>query len=223
MERDFATNLTGAAFLAAALMLWGGWMLLPRRIGAFFRPDDFAAIGARLQFWLWMYRVHLFGVVVTALALVALAALPAERSVQVLVAPGAAVAVAGLIVGAAGSAFYYHFGVWGTIELTAKPPDAVRGFVDSLRLTTEYVTCLVRFGRVFSGLGLLVLAVGLLRWGFLPPWVGWGAAVIGVASMALTMLLPDNWSVYTPVFHLLSLWMAATGVVILWSGIGTGT
>jgi hypothetical protein len=140
----------------------------------------------------------------------------------VLIWPGAAVAVAGLIVGAAGSTFYYHFGVWGTIELTGKPPDAVIRFVDSLRMTTEYVTCLVRFGRVFSGLGLLVLALGLLRWQVFPFWVGWGAAAIGMAAMALTMLLPDNWSLYTPVFHLQSLWLAATGVILLWSGIGSG-
>jgi hypothetical protein len=222
MEKDFATNLTGGAFLAAALMLWGGWMLLPRRIGAYFQVDDFSAIGPRLHFWLWMYRVHLFGVVVAALALVALAALPVERSVRVLVWPGAAVGVAGLIVGAVGSAFYYHFGVWGTLDLAGKPPDAVQRFVDSLRLSTEYVTCLVRFGRVFSGLGLLVLAVGLLRWQALPLWIGWSAAGLGVAAMALTMLFPDHWSLYTPVFHLQSLWLGATGVVLLWSGISPG-
>jgi hypothetical protein len=162
--------------------------------------------------------VHLFGVVVTALALVALAALPTDRSVRVLVWPGAAVAVAGLIVGAVGSAFYYHFGVWGTIDLTGKPPDAVQQFVESLRLTTEYVTCLVRFGRVFSGLGLLVLAVGLLRWQVFPPWIGFGAAGIGLAAMALTMLFPDHWSLYTPIFHLQAVWLIATGVVLLSTG-----
>ncbi|HEV3004379.1 MAG TPA: hypothetical protein VGX78_07945, partial [Pirellulales bacterium] len=64
MEKDFATNVTGCAFLAAAVMLWGGWVFLPRRLGPFFRPEDFPAIGARLHFWLWLYRIHLFGVVV---------------------------------------------------------------------------------------------------------------------------------------------------------------
>jgi hypothetical protein len=223
MVTEFATHLTGGAFLAAALMLWGGWLLLPRRVGAFFQPEDFPAIGARLHFWLWMYRVHLFGMVVTALALVALAALLADQPARVMVWPGVVVAVAGLIVGATGSAFYYHFGVWGALELRDKPADVVRGFVASLRLTTEYVTCLVRFGRVFSGLGLFVLAVGLLRWQVLPFGLGLSGAGIGLAAMGLTMLFPDNWSLYTPVFHLQALWLVLIGVILLGPGLSLGT
>ena len=223
MLRDFTTDVTGWLFLAGALLLWGGWMLLHHRVGMFFRDDDFHAIGNRLHLWLWLYRVHLFGVVVSALALVALAALlvnrPAER---ILVWPGAAVAVAGLIVGAIGSAFYYHFGVWGALE-SRKTANAARDLVEALHLPTHYVTCLVRFGRVFCGLGLTVLAVGLLRGEVLPWWVGGGAAALGVAAMALTMLWPDNWALYTPVFHLQVLWLAATGAYLLLYGIGQGS
>ena len=223
MLRDFTTDVTGWLFLAGALMLWGGWVLLPRRVGMFFQSEDFPAIGARLHLWLWLYRVHLFGVVVTALALVALSALSADRpAVRILVWPGAGVAVAGLIVGAVGSAFYYHFGVWGALE-TRNSPSAAKELVESLHLPTHYVTCLVRFGRVFCGLGLTVLAVGLLRGAVLPWWVGGGAAALGVAAMALTMLWPDNWALYTPVFHLQSLWLAATGAYLLLYGIGQAT
>jgi hypothetical protein len=223
MHRDFTTDVAGWFFLAGALMLWAGWVLLPHRVGMFFRSDDFPAISARLHLWLWLYRVHLFGVVVSALALVALAALLANQpTVRILVWPGAAVAVAGLIVGAVGSAFYYHFGVWGALE-TRKTPNAAKDLVVSLHLPTHYVTCLVRFGRVFCGLGLTVLAMGLLRGETLPWWVGGGAAGLGVAAMALTMTLPDNWALYTPVFHLQALWLAATGAYLLRYGIGQGT
>ena len=222
MLRDFTTDVTGWVFLAGALMLWSGGVLLPRRVGMFFRSDDFPAIGARLQLWLWLYRVHLFGVVVSALALVALAALvQGQPAVRVLVWPGAAVGVAGLIVGAVGLAFYYHFGVWGALE-TRKRPNAAKELVEALHLPTHYVTCLVRFGRVFCGLGLTVLAVGLLHGEVLPWWVGGGAAALGVAAMALTMLWPDNWALYTPVFHLQALWLAATGAYLLLYGIGQG-
>src|SRR5436305_6642759 len=134
MLQDFTTDVTGWLFLAGALMLWGGWVLLPRRVGMFFRGDDFPAIGAHLLLWLWLYRVHLFGVVVSALALVALAALvQGQPAVRVLVWPGAAVGVAGLIVGAVGSAFYYHFGVWGALE-TRRSAGAAKGLVESLHL-----------------------------------------------------------------------------------------
>ncbi len=223
MLRDFTTDVTGGLFLAGALLLWGGYVLLPHRVGMFFRKEDFPPIGARLQLWLWLYRVHLFGMVITALALVALAALlTSQPAVRVLVWPGAAVAVAGLIVGAAGSAFYYHFGVWGALE-TRKTDHTAETLVTSLQLPTHYVTCLVRFGRVFCGLGLTVLAVGLLRGEVLPWWVGGGAVALGLAAMALTMTLPDRWDLYTPVFHLQALWQAATGVYLLLCGIGQGT
>jgi hypothetical protein len=220
MLQDVTTQVTGWFFLAGALMFWGGAVLLPRRVGMFFRSDDFPAIGAHLHLWLWIYRVHLFGMVVSALALAALAALTTNRpAVRVLVWPGAAVAVAGLSVGAVGSAFYYHFGVWGALE-TRKGPSAAHDLVESLHLPTHYVTCLVRFGRVFCGLGLTVLAVGLLHGDFLPWWIGASAAGLGVAAMALTMLWPDNWALYTPVFHLQALWLAATGAYLLLYGIG---
>jgi hypothetical protein len=215
VEDPFAVRVVGGAFLAAALMLWGGWALLHRRIGMFFVPDDFARVGARLHAWLWLYRVHLFGMVTSALAVMALAALLADRPARLLVWPGAAVAVAGFIVGAAGSAFYYHFGVWGAMETKGKPQPAASELVAALRLPTHYVTCLVRFGRVFSGLGLLVLAVGLLLWPVLPLWLGWFAAAVGLAVMAVTMLFPDNWTLYTPIFHLQAMWQAATGLPLL--------
>jgi hypothetical protein len=223
MLHDFTTDVSGWFFVAGAVMLWGGWMLLPRRVGMFFQSDDFPAIGARLQLWLWLYRIHLFGVVVTALALGALASLLANQpAVRIFVWPGAAVGVAGLIVGAVGSAFYYHFGVWGALE-TRKSANAAQQLVESLLLPTHYVTCLVRFGRVFCGLGLTVLAVGLLHGDVLPWWIGGGAAALGLAAMALTMLFPDNWALYTPVFHLQSLWLAATGAYLLAYGVGYAT
>jgi hypothetical protein len=223
MVTDFATDVTGCLFLAGAVMLWGGWMLLPRKVGMFLSSDDFPAISARLQLWLWLYRVHLFGVVVSALALVALAALLGNRpEVRVFVWPGAAVGVAGLIVGAVGSAFYYHFGVWGAFE-SRRDPDTSGKLIESLFLATHYVTCLVRFGRVFCGLGLSVLAVGLLHGDVFPWWIGYGAAGLGVAAMAITMLMPDSWALYQPVFHLQSLWLAATGVYLLLNGLAAVT
>jgi len=48
-------------------------------------------------------------------------------------------------------------------------------------------------------------------------WV-WDSHIFGV-----TMLLPDNWALYTPVFHLQSLWLAASGAYLLLYGIGQGT
>src|SRR5215210_2370743 len=126
------------------------------------------------------------------MALVALATSVAASEARVLVRPGVAVAAAGAVTGALAAAFYYHFGAWGALDLADKPADTVRAFVGSLRVGTEYVTCLVRFGRVFFGLGQVVLAVGLLHGGVLPPWLIAGAGVLGVAAMVVTMAFPDD-------------------------------
>ncbi len=219
MKKEFSTNLAGCFFIAASLMLWGGWMLLPHHIGVFFQSDDFPPIYERLRFWLWMYRIHLFGMIVSVLALVALGTLLAETEARILAWPGVAVASAGLIVSAIAAAFYYHFGVWGSIEMNGKSADAVLSFVDSLKITTEYVTCLVRFGRVFTGLGLLVLSLGLIKWRPLHLGIGISAAVIGLLSMAITMGFPDDLWFYMPVFHLTAFWLVATGIVMLRSGV----
>ena len=118
MKRTFATTVIGWFFCLAGLMMWLGWMIMPLHIGVYFEPADFAAIHEHFHLWIWMYRVHLFGYVVAAMAVVALAAVSTEPDVRVLMFPGAAVATAGLIVGALGAAFYYHHGAWGALELS---------------------------------------------------------------------------------------------------------
>ena len=217
--RDFSTRFTAWSFVAAAIMFWGGWMLMPTHIGTFFEPDDFARVHESFDLWIWTFRFHLFGMIVTAIALVALASLLTNSEARVVVWPGAAVATAGMVVGALGAAFYYHHGAWGALDMNGKSTVEIREFVDALRINTEYVTCLVRFSRVFSGLGLLVLGFGLIKWKIVPIWIGWGAVAIGLAAMALTMLLPDQMSLYMPVFHVKSLWLLVTGLVILRSGL----
>jgi hypothetical protein len=158
--------------------------------------------------------VHLFGMIVAVMALVALAALVADSPARILVWPAVAVASSGLVVGALAAAFYYHHGAWGSMQLAGKSAEQAQAFVEALRVDTEYVTCLTRFGRVFSGLGLVVLAWGLGRFQLLPAWNGLVAGLIGLGAMALTMALPDQLSYYLPIFHAFSLWMLATGVMI---------
>lgn len=219
MRRDLSTSITAWLFIVGAVMLWAGWVLMPVHIGTFFEPENFSEVYDKLQFWIWMYRIHIFGFLIAAMALVALGAVVTEIEARVVMWPGIAVAAAGLIVGALATAFYYHHGAWGAIQMAGQSSEALGIHVDSLRNDTEYVTCLVRFGRVFFGLGLVVLAAGLLKWKVVPPVIGGGAALLGIAAMALTMAFPDNMEFYVPVFHLNSLWLLATGIVVLRSGL----
>ncbi len=73
----------------------------------------------------------------------------------------------------------------------------------------------MRFARVFFGLGLVVLAAGLLRWGILPTVIAGTAALLGVAGMALTMAFPDEMTWYVPLFHMNCLWLLTTGLTVL--------
>lgn len=218
MIRDFSVRFTAWSFVAAAIIMWGGWMSIPTHIGTYFEPDDFASVYSSLYLFIWTFRFYMFGMVITAIALFALASQLTNSHARVLVWPGAAVAAAGMIVGAVGAAFYYHHGVWGAIEMNGKSPIEISTFIDALRVDTEYVTCLVRFGRNFYGLGLVVAGSGLIKWKILPTWIGWAAVAIGAASMAITMLLTDM-SLYMPVFHINAFWLLLMGVVILRNGL----
>ena len=94
-----------------------------------------------------------FGHVVAVMALVALATLVAGTESRILVWPAVAVFGTGLMLAAVAAAFYYHFGAWGSVDMDGQSAEAVERFITSLRATTEYVTCLVRFSRVFIGVG----------------------------------------------------------------------
>ena len=211
----FATQVTGWLFVAAAAMTWVGITFLPVPIGSFFERDDFSRVLKRLRVWIWLYRVYLFGHLVALMAFVALATLLSDAPARILIWPAVAVCGAGLLTTALAAAFYYHFGAWGALDMKGRSPEEVDGFVDSLHVTTEYVTCLVRFGRVFFGLGQLVLGIGLLHGGLAPAGVGASAAILGIAAMALTMGLPDDLHLYRYIFHLNILWLVAFGVVVL--------
>ena len=80
-------QVTGGLFLAAAFMLWVGWTLLPAKIGAYFVPQDFAAVGTRRRLWIWLYRLHLFGYIVATMAFIALATLVAGSVGRIIVWP----------------------------------------------------------------------------------------------------------------------------------------
>lgn len=85
MKSDFTNRFTGGVFIAAALMLWLGWMVLPARIGTYFQADVFSQIHDQFHLWIWTYRIHLFGLIMTAMALTAVAAAVADSPARALI------------------------------------------------------------------------------------------------------------------------------------------
>lgn len=215
MSSDVMIRVAGWMFAAAAAMLWSGWTLLPVRLGTFLEPGDFARVHGRLHLWIWLYRLHLFGHVGTVMSFVALATLGADTTARVVLWPAVAVLGVGSMVTALANAFYYHFGAWGAVDMAGKPTAEIAAFVGALKPSTEYVTCLTRFGRVFFGFGQLALAAALLTGGLLPVWLAVSGAILGLAAMAVTMGFGDNLEYYDPLFHLNALWLAGIGTTLL--------
>ena len=52
MKRDFSTSVAGWLFVAGAVMLWLGWMLMPTHIGTFFQVGDFSAVLQHRLLWI---------------------------------------------------------------------------------------------------------------------------------------------------------------------------
>ena len=55
------------------------------------------------------------------------------------------------------AAYYYNYGAWGVGQTAGKSPSEIQEFLDGTLFTNQYVTCFVRFGRIFSGVGLVWL------------------------------------------------------------------
>jgi hypothetical protein len=219
MKKDFETKFTGWAFIVAALLLWGGWALSSHHVGEYFVASDFSAIGENVWYWIWMYRFHIFGWVTMAIAMFALVSITARRPYRVLILPGAGMVIVGTFTIAIAAAYYYNYGSWGVGQTAGKSPAEIQEFMDSILFTNQYVTCFVRFGRIFSGVGLVLLGYGFIKWKLVSLWLGWFTLLLGFAAMGIILSIPDNFEIYKPIFHVKVLWLVAMGISLLRQGV----
>ncbi|WP_298495359.1 hypothetical protein [uncultured Algibacter sp.] len=219
MKKDFETSFTGWSFILAAMLLWIGWGLSPHHIGEYIVASDFAAIGEDIWYWIWMYRIHIFGWVTMGIALFALVATTARKPYRVLILPGAGMVIIGTFTLAIANAYFYNFGAWGVGQTAGKSVTEIQAFVDNILYTNQYVTCFIRFGRVFSGVGLVLLGAALIKWKIVSVWLGWFTAILGLLSMGIIMGIPDNYEIYKPMFHVKVLWLVMMGIVLLKRGV----
>lgn len=219
MKKDFETKFTGWTFIFAAIMLWGGYMLSPHNVGEYLVASDFPAIGESIWTWIWIFRVHIFGWVAMIVAVIALATILNKRPYRILVTPGVGMVVVGTFTLALASAFYYNYGAWGVGMTAGKTAVEIQEFMDSILFTNQYVTCFMRFGRIFSGVGLVMLGFGLLKGKFMHAGMGWFTILLGLAAMGIILFIPEYFELYKPIFHLKALWLATMGIVILMKGL----
>lgn len=219
MEKNFETSFTGWAFILAAVLLWFGWALSPHHIGEYIVASDFTKIGESVWYWIWMYRIHIFGWVTMGISMFALLSLTSGRPYRVVVLPGIGMVIVGTFTLAIANAFYYNFGAWGVGKTAGLNPEEITVFMDSILSTNQYVTCFIRFGRIFSGVGLVLLGYAFIKWKLLSAWLGWFTMILGFVAMGIILSIPDNFEIYKPVFHIKVLWLLAMGGSLLTQGI----
>jgi hypothetical protein len=219
MKRDFETKFTGWAFIIAALLLWVGWRLSSHQIGQYIVASDFVAIGEDVWYWIWMYRIHIFGWVTMGIALFSLSSITMRNPFRVILLPGIGLAIIGTFTLAIATAFYYNFGAWGVGMTEGKSPAEIQEFVDGILYTNQYVTCFIRFGRIFSGVGLALLGLGFMKWRIVPMWLGGFTALLGLVAMGIILFIPVNFEIYKPIFHVKVIWLITMGVMVLKQGI----
>jgi len=219
MKKDFETKFTGWALISAAVMLLAGWLLLPHHHGEYLVAGDFEAIGENLWYWIWMYRIHIFGWVILGGTMIGFAFLMNEKPYRTMIMPGATIVVAGTFTMALALAFYYTYGAWGVGQTAGKSPSEIQVFMDSLTIFNHYATCLIRFGRVFSGAGFMLLGIGLFKWGLFDKWIGAFTALMGMVAMCIILLIPDNYTLYMPMFYVKIAWLALVGFTLLRKGV----
>lgn len=219
MKQDFETKFTGWAFIIAAIFLLLGQELSPHRVAEFFVPSDFNAIGENLWYWIWMYRIHLFGWVIMAIALFSFATMTNKKPYRIVLMPGIGITIAGIFVMALGAAFYYTYGAWGSGKIADMNPAELSVFMNDLTITNQYFTCLVRFGRIFPGAGLALIGVGLFTWRIVPKWIGGFTFILGMVAMCTILFISDNFEAYKPIFYVKVAWLIIMGATLLKNGI----
>jgi hypothetical protein len=219
MKKDFETKFAGWAFLLASALLWLGWTLSNHHTGEYIEASDFEKIGENVWYWIWMYRIHIFGWVTMTIALMSLVSFTARNPFRVLILPGAGMAIVGSITLALASAFYYNFGAAGVGATMGMNADELKVYMDAISSTNQYATCLVRFGRIFSGVGLILLGAAFVKWKMFSGWLSWFTVLLGLVAMCTILFIPDNFEVYKPIFHVKAVWLVAMGVTLLTKGV----
>jgi len=218
-KKDFETTFTGWAFIMAALLLLFGWILSPHRLGEYIVYDDFAAVGENIWFWIWMYRIHIFGWVTMGIAIFSFVSFTSKSPFRVLMLPGAGMVLIGTFTLAIASAYYYNHGAWGVGQTAGLATEEVDAFMENLLFTNQYVTCFNRFGRIFSGVGMVLLGTGFLKWNMFGKVMSLFTIILGLVAMGIILLIPDNFEVYKPVFYVKVIWLIAMGFTLLNKGI----
>jgi len=214
-QLNFQTKFSAFSFMGSGLAIVVCWALLPVHIHSYFVSEDFIAIKAVFYPWVWLFRFFFCGWILAAMALFSVQHLSQDPAAKMLLQSGAAGCLIGITSISLGQAFYYHFGALGAYEYVAQGTQALEVLIANLQLDSEFVTCFVRFGRAFYGFGLIFFSWGLLKSKLVPRFISIFGLIIGVGSMGITMLFPNEMNGWVPVFYANGIWLVCLGFSLL--------
>ena len=154
-----------------------------------------------------------------AIAMFSFTSLVAKKPYGSIIMSGGGVVIAGTFIIAIATAFYYGFGTWGIGQTDGMTENEIQLFVKDLMPLNHYVTCFLRFGRVFSGAGLLLMGIVMVKWNLVNPIVNWFTALLGLVVLCVILFIPDCFDSYKPIFHIKVLWLLSMGISILKDGL----
>ena len=166
-----------------------------------------------------MYRIHIFGWVIMSIALFSLISITSKAPFRVLMVPGAGMVIVGSFTLAIAGAYFYNHGAWGVGKTEGLSALEIEEFMKNLLFTNQYVTCFIRFGRIFSGVGLMILGAGFLKWNMFNKALSWFTLLLGLIAMCVILFIPDNFEVYKPIFYVKVVWLLAMGSLLLKDGV----
>jgi hypothetical protein len=176
-----------------------------------FQLADFETITAHHAIWIISYQVMVFGLFVRLAGLVALGTLHTHTLARTVVWPGVAIALVAIVINGISAGYYMHMGFWGAEQLQSATDAAKGAFLDNIRPGSELMICLERMAKMFFGLGLTVLGVGLALGNVAHRWFGIVGAVIGMAGMMALFAMPSSRTVFIPFDVAIATWLAMLG------------
>lgn len=179
-----------------------------------FQAADFDVVAANRGIWILSYQIMVFGLFVRMAGLVALGSLHTHTIARTVVWPGVAITMAAIVINGISAGYYMHMGFWGAEQLRGAT-DAVRGaFLENIRPGSELIICLERMAKMFFGLGLAVLGVGLALGRITHRWVGIAGATIGFAGMMALFAMPYSRTVFIPFDVAIAIWLLVLGYLV---------
>ena len=214
-QPTFNLRFTGILLIMGAVMVNLGFGHRPVQLQDTFDLPSFLEAHEHQDFWIWSFRILVFGLFIQVMGLAALKTLFRQSEADTVISPGILVCTFALLVSAMSEAYYLHMGAWAGWKVSTLEPALQNPFLQTLEVTREWVVCLTRTGYMFFCLGLTVVGWGLFRDTLFPKWLGIYALALGIGGITIMMIYDSRTDLYVPVRWGFSIFFWLAGFILM--------